>query len=146
MVNETELAYAEVDAILELLEDEYVNRIPAQVREFFKKEKNKEYILNIRSDIGLDGQKIKAETISLLTLLQINYLCDSEEERKEILKELQENDRLKEEGLREKYNPDNIFKNRNNKLEKEENVAMVEYKEPSFIRRILDRIKILFKR
>lgn len=146
MVNETELAYAEVDAILELLEDEYVNRIPAQVRDFFKKEKNKEYILNIRSDIGLDGQKIKAETISLLTLLQINYLCDSEEERKEILKELQENDRLKEEGLREKYNPDNIFKNRNNKLEKEENVAMVEYKEPSFIRRILDRIKILFKR
>ena len=146
MVNETELAYAEVDAILELLEDEYVNRIPAQVREFFKKEKNKEYILNIISDIGLDGQKIKAETISLLTLLQINYLCDSEEERKEILKELQENDRLKEEELREKYNPDNIFKNRNNKLEKEENVAMVEYKEPSFIRRILDRIKILFKR
>jgi hypothetical protein len=146
MVNETELAYAEVDAILELLEDEYVNRIPAQVREFFKKEKNKEYILNIRSDIGLDGQKIKAETISLLTLLQINYLCDSEEERKEILKELQENDRLKEEESREKYNPDNIFKNRNNKLEKEENVAMVEYKEPSFIRRILDRIKILFKR
>lgn len=146
MVNETELAYAEVDAILELLEDEYVNRIPAQVREFFKKEKNKEYILNIRSDIGLDGQKIKAETISLLTLLQINYLCDSEEERKEILKELQENDRQKEEELREKYNPDNIFKNRNNKLEKEENVAMVEYKEPSFIRRILDRIKILFKR
>ena len=146
MVNETELAYAEVDAILELLEDEYVNRIPAQVREFFKKEKNREYILNIRSDIGLDGQKIKAETISLLTLLQINYLCDSEEERKEILKELQENDRLKEEESREKYNPDNIFKNRNNKLEKEENVAMVEYKEPSFIRRILDRIKILFKR
>ena len=146
MVNETELAYAEVDAILELLEDEYVNRIPAQVREFFKKEKNKEYILNIRSDIGLDGQKIKAETISLLTLLQINYLCDSEEERKEIRKELQENDRLKEEESREKYNPDNIFKNRNNKLEKEENVAMVEYKEPSFIRRILDRIKILFKR
>ena len=146
MVNETELAYAEVDAILELFEDEYVNRIPAQVREFFKKEKNKEYILNIRSDIGLDGQKIKAETISLLTLLQINYLCDSEEERKEILKELQENDRLKEEESREKYNPDNIFKNRNNKLEKEENVAMVEYKEPSFIRRILDRIKILFKR
>lgn len=145
MVNETELAYAEVDAILELLEDEYVNRIPAQVREFLK-EKNKEYILNIRSDIGLDGQKIKAETISLLTLLQINYLCDSEEERKEILKELQENDRLKEEESREKYNPDNIFKNRNNKLEKEENVAMVEYKEPSFIRRILDRIKILFKR
>ena len=146
MVNETELAYAEVDAILELLEDEYVNRIPAQVREFFKKEKNKEYRTNINAEISLDKQDLKDETISILTLLQINYLCDSEEERKEILKELQENDRLKEEELREKYNPDNMFKNRNNKLEKEENVAMVEYREPSFIRRILDRIKILFKR
>lgn len=41
MVNETELAYAEVDAILELLEDEYVNRIPAQVREFLKKKRTK---------------------------------------------------------------------------------------------------------
>lgn len=145
MVNKTELAYAEVDAILDLLEDEYVNKIPAQVREFFKKEKNKEYRTNINAEIGLDKQDLKDETISILTLLQINYLCDSEEEKQEILNELYENDRLKEE-LREKYNPDNIFKNRNNKLEKEENATMVEYKEPSFIRRILDRIKILFKR
>ncbi|MGN1384458.1 MAG: hypothetical protein ACI4XD_04120 [Clostridia bacterium] len=41
MVNETELAYAEVDDILELLEDEYVNRIPAQgvlsIRTFIEK-------------------------------------------------------------------------------------------------------------
>ena len=114
MGNETELAYAEVDAILELLEDEFVNRIPVKVREFFKDEKDKEYIPNIRSDIGLDEQALKAETISILTLLQLNYWCDSEEEKQEILNELQENDRLKEEELREKYNPDNIFKNRNN--------------------------------
>ena len=42
MKNETELAYSEVDAILELLEDEFVNRIPEKVRKFFKDEKNKE--------------------------------------------------------------------------------------------------------
>ena len=112
MENETELAYAEVDAILELLEDEFVNRIPKKVRKFFKDEKDKEYKPTIRSDIGLDEQDLKSETISILTLLQLNYLCDSEEEKQEILNELQENDRLKEEELREKYNPDNIFKRR----------------------------------
>lgn len=144
-MNETELAYAEVDAILELLEDEYVNKIPAQVREFFKKEKNKEYRPNINVKIGLDTLDLKDETISILTLLQINYLCDSEEEKQEILNELYENDRLKEKELREKYNPDNIFKEKNKTQEKEV-VAMVEYKEPNFIRKILDKIKRFFKR
>ena len=146
MGNETELAYAEVDAILELLEDELVNRIPEKVREFFKDEKNKEYKPTIRSDIGLDEQDLKAETISILTLLQLNYLCDSEEEKQEILNELQENDRLKEDELREKYNPDNIFKNRNNTHENKQNVARVEYKEPSIIKKILDKIRKIFKR
>lgn len=146
MGNETELAYAEVDAILELLEDELVNRIPEKVREFFKDEKNKEYKPTIRSDIGLDEQDLKAETISILTLLQLNYLCDSEEEKQEILNELQENDRLKEDELREKYNPDNIFKNRNKTHENKQNVALVEYKEPSIIKKILDKIRKIFKR
>ena len=146
MDNETELAYAEVDAILELLEDEFVNRIPEKVRKFFKDEKDKEYIPIIRSDIGLDEQDLKAETISILTLLQINYLCNSEEEKQEILNELQENDRLKEEELREKYNLDNIFKNKNNTYENKQNVALVEYKEQSIIKKILDKIRKIFKR
>lgn len=148
MGNETELAYAEVDAILELLEDELVNRIPEKVREFFKDEKDKEYKPTIRSDIGLDEQDLKAETISILTLLQLNYLCNSEEEKQEILNELQENDRLKEEELREKYNPDNIFKRRDEKIistEKEEK-ALVEYKNHNFIRKIINKIIKMFRR
>ena len=148
MINETELAYAEVDAILELLEDEYLKKIPAQVREFFKKEKNKEYRININAKIGLDEQNLKDETISILTLLQINYLCDSEEEKQEILNELYENDRLKEEELREKYNPDNIFKSKV-KIDKNinsESVAIMKYRERSIIKRILDKILRLLKR
>ena len=148
MINETELAYAEVDAILELLEDEYLKKIPAQVREFFKKEKNKEYRININAKIGLDEQNLKDETISILTLLQINYLCDSEEEKQEILNELYENDRLKEEELREKNNPDNIFKSKV-KIDKNinsESVAIMKYRERSIIKRILDKILRLLKR
>lgn len=148
MVNETELAYAEVDSIIELLEDKFANRIPEQVREFFKKEKNDDYIPKIRSDIGLDEQELKAETISILTLLQLNYLCNSEEEKQEILSELQENDRLKEEELREKYNPDNIFKRRDERIistEKEEK-ALVEYKNHNFIRKIINKIIKMFRR
>ncbi|MGN1384466.1 MAG: hypothetical protein ACI4XD_04165 [Clostridia bacterium] len=118
------------------------------MREFFKKEKNKEYRTNINAEIGLDEQDLKDETISILTLLQINYLCDSEEEKQEILNELYENDRLKEEELRERYNPDNIFKS---KVKTDENinsesVALIKYKERSIIKRILDKILRFLKR
>lgn len=140
MENQTEQAYAEVDAILELLEEEFVNRIPEKVRKFFKDEKDKEYIPNIISDIGLDEQNLKSETISILTLLQINYLCDSEEEKQKILKELQENDKLKEEELREKYNPDNIFNKRNSIENKKQEVNLINYKEPSFMKKLLEKI------
>lgn len=140
MINETELAYSEVNAILNLLEDEFVNRIPSNVREFFKQEMDKEYIPNIRTDIGLDEQDLKSETISILTLLQINYLCDTEEEKQEILNQLSENDKKRESILKEKYNPDNIFKKKNDIQENEKNVALIEYKEPNFIKRLLNKI------
>ena len=144
MIKETELAYAEVDEIINLLDEEYANKIPAQVKEFFKKEKDKEYIPNINKNISLADQNLKDETISILTLLQINYLCN-EEEKKEILNELKEIDKIKENELREKYNPDNIFRNRNNMQEKEV-VAMIEYKQPNIIRKLLNKIIKLFKR
>ncbi|MBE5820649.1 MAG: hypothetical protein E7310_07590 [Clostridiales bacterium] len=146
MIEETELAYSEVNAILDLLEEDFANRIPTNIRDFFKKEMDKEYIPNIRTDIGLDEQELKSETISILTLLQINYLCNTEEEKQDILRELSENDKKRESILREKYNPDNIFKNKNNLEKSESCTALVEYKEVNIIKRILNKILSFFKK
>jgi len=144
MENKSQLAYAEVDAILDMLETETVEKIPLKVREFFKNEKDKNYIPKISEDFSeIENMELMRETICLLTILDINYWCETEEEKQFVLNKLKENDRKKEEELREKYNPDNIFKNKN-KIQ--EIVAMVEYKEPNFIRRLLDKIKRLFKR
>ena len=144
MENKSQLAYAEVDAILDMLETEAVEKIPVKVREFFKNEKDKNYIPKISEDFSeIENMELMRETICLLTILDINYWCETEEEKQFVLNKLKENDRIKEEELREKYNPDNIFKNKN-KIQ--EIVAMVEYKEPNFIRRLLDKIKRLFKR
>ena len=144
MENKSQLAYAEVDAILDMLETEAVEKIPLKVREFFKNEKDKNYIPKISEDFSeIENMELMRETICLLTILDINYWCETEEEKQFVLNKLKENDRIKEEELRERYNPDNIFKNRNNT---QEIVAMVEYKEPNFIRRLLDKIKRLFKR
>ena len=56
-----------------------------------------------------------------------------------------------EKELREKYNPDDIFKNKkNNQIKIEETqtkeTAIVEYKEKNFLQKIFDKIKHLFRK
>ena len=144
MENKSQLAYSEVDAILDMLETEAVEKIPLKVREFFKNEKDKNYIPKISEDFSeIENMELMRETICLLTILDINYWCETEKEKQFVLNKLKENDRIKEEELREKYNPDNIFKNKNNT---QEIVAMVEYKEPNFIKRILNKILSFLRR
>ena len=86
------------------------------------------------------------ETICLLTILDINYWCETEEEKQLILNKLEDNDRIKEEELRERYNPDNIFKNKVNENINSESVALIEYKERSIIKRVFDKIFRFLKR
>ena len=54
--------------------------------------------------------------------------------------------------LEEKYNPDNLFKNKRNNdignenIEEKENVSLVEYKKQGIFKRILEKITRLFKK
>ena len=142
------LAYSEVYEILNLLEDEYKNRVPEKVIEFFERERDEKYNPIIEIDVPLDKQNLKRETMVLLAILNMNYWCDNEDEKQEMLKSFNENEvskKLKEKELAEKYNPDNLFK-KNEIHEVIEEVAMVEYKEPNFIQKIISRIKSLFRR
>lgn len=153
MEENSSLAYSEVYEILKLIEDEYVNRIPKKIMDFFEEERDKEYNPIIDVNIPLDEQNLKRETMVLLAILNYNYWCDSEEEKKEIQEELIKNSELKEQAekeLAERYNPDNIFKKR--KEEKEpiinsnENKQLIEYKEQGFIKKLLHKIMSFFRK
>jgi len=140
-----QIAYAEVDAILELLEDEYKKRVPNKIRDFFREEKAEDYNPRIDVQKSLLEQNLQRETFVLLTILELNYWCNSEEEKKELLKELNENEEQAKKELYEKYNPDNIFKTKNEeKDEKQEELALVEYKEKNIFKKIIDKIYYIF--
>ena len=142
------LAYSEVYEILNLLEDEYKNRVPKKVIEFFERERDEKYNPIIEIDVPLDKQNLKRETMVLLAILNMNYWCDNADEKQEMLNSFNENEaskKIKEKELAEKYNPDNLFK-KNEIHEVIEEVAMVEYKEPNFIQKIIFKIKSLFRR
>lgn len=130
------MAYSEVYEILNLMEDEDKEKVPQEVSDFFEEQRMKEYKPKIRTDIPLTEQNLRRETVVLLTILVINYWCDSEEEKQLFIDELEKNEKMKME-LQEKYNPDNLFKNRRKTkedvvMEQIENVGMIQYKENLF--------------
>ena len=144
MVMENMLAYAEIDEILNLLEDDYREMVPKKVRDFFKEEKMKDYHPEIDIEKPLIEQNLKRETMVLLAILNLNYWCENEEEKQSFLNELNKNEEEKNE-LEEKYNPNNLFKKKQDEST-ENNLQIIEYKKPNFIQRLLTKIKKIFKR
>ena len=146
MVMENMLAYAEIDEILNLLEDNYRERVPKKVIDFFKEEKMKDYHPEIDIEKPLIEQNLKRETIVLLAILNLNYWCENEEEKQRFLNELDKNEEEKKE-LEEKYNPDNLFKKEKQiKILKEENTSLIEYKKTNMLKRVFEKIMNFFKR
>ena len=140
------IAYSEVDKILSLMEEEYVNKIPSKVLEFIKREKLDDYSPNIKADIPLTEQNLKRDTMIMLAVLNLNYWCESEKEKQEFLDELAKNEKERE-ALEEKYNPDNIFKNKiNNEDIIKQNILPVEYKKENIFKKILNKISSFFKK
>ena len=148
MILDTMMAYSEVYEILNLLDKDYKEKVPDKVRTFFEEERLKDYKPEIDTDTPLIDQNLKRETIVLLAILNLNYWCDTPEEKQEILDELSNNEKEKKELL-EKYNPDNLFKKRPEEKQEfahTEELSVVEYKKPNFIQKLLSKIARLFKK
>lgn len=146
-MEDIKMAYCEVDIILGQIENEYVNKIPTELRKLFKEQKREDYFPEIRTDIPLSEQKLLRKTIAILAMLNLNYWCEDEKEKQELIQIYAENDKKREEELREKYNPDNLFKKKN--IEEENNnesKELVEYKEENFFNKILRKIASFFKK
>ena len=138
----TRQAYTEIDTFIELLDEYNRNKIPQKLREYFKKEKDINYIKNINPNQPIKEQNLKEETLALIAMLNLQYWCEDKEEKLRLRKIYEENENKYQATLREKYNPDNLFKNKQSKVETVENsVAMIEYKESFFT-----KIKNWFKR
>ena len=105
-------AYSEVDAILEKMDKANVEKIPIKLRKMFKEEKDVEYQNKIDIYNKVQKKELEPKTLTLLAMLYLNYWCENDEEENSLIKQYAENDRKSEEETREKYNPDNLFKNK----------------------------------
>ena len=105
----TRQAYSEVDEFIELLDEYEKYQVPEKLREFFKKEKDQNYYKGLNPNIPIKDQGLKDESLAILALLNLQYWCDDEEEKKRLKKIYSENEEKYFKYMREKYNPEKIF-------------------------------------
>ena len=139
-------AMSETLHYLKGIRKEDVDKIPKKFITFLEENASKEYICNFDYNKPLKELNPLDETKGIIGTICLNYWCKTQEQKQEYLKRLNENERKYQEGLREKYNSDNIFKNKEEKITPSQNepitveTAMVEYKE-SIFKKILNKIK-----
>ena len=142
---ETRQAYCEVDKILELISNDMSNKIPVKLKEFFKREMDKNYIPKIDINKPIKEQNLKRKTIIIISNLNLQYWCKDENKKQELLRQYSNNNRKHQEELREKYNPDNMFKNRqSNEVSKEIQNLPVEKKNENIFNIVINKIKKFF--
>ena len=131
-------AYVEILEIIKHMEQKYRDKIPIKLLKFFEENKDSSYEYNLNEIKEKQNEIFSQKTIELLAMLELKYLATETE--KELLKEaLEENDKIYQAELREKYNTDTLFKNKVETLEN--SIAMVEHKKSIFT-----KIKNWFKR
>ena len=92
-IQKTRIAYAELDEFIELLDKEDRNKIPSKLRGFFKEEKDKNYFKNISTEIPIEEQNLKEETLALIALLYLKYICEDEDEKQNLRQIYEENEK-----------------------------------------------------
>lgn len=136
----------EVDEILNYLSEEDLLKIPEEIRNIIKENKDKEYFWEYDVTKPLKNQEVCRDTIAILSYLNMEYLLT--EKQKEYMKNLHElNEKKSEEAKAEQYNVEDLFKRKKeqNQTNQEEQMALVEYKE-SFFTKVISKIKNFFLR
>ena len=139
-------AYKEVIEVLKYTKREDVNKIPQYKIVLWRQNMKKDYDFKINTNKTLDEQNLSSEAKSIIANIFKKYwTTDYQKERIEA-KEKYDIEQMEKEKS-EKYNPDDIFKNKNLNVKKDvpipKDLAMIEYKE-SIFKKIINKIKKFF--
>lgn len=137
-------AAVEINSIFENMSIDLLNKIPQNFREFFNKIASKDYKFQYDKRVRLNEQKLLPKTKGILAFIYRDYLCD-EIEKENYNKEYNRVLMLKEIEKQEKYNANDIFKNRKNESSNI-NTLPIKYKKMSLFRKIFEKLKSILKK
>lgn len=144
----TKEIYSEVYQVLNLLGNDYIDKLPTSLINMLKEKREINYNPEYTDAIPLNEQNIKKETMAIIALLYLNYWCEDENEKLEIKQILKSNEDRYQLELRKRYNLDNIFKNYEQESKKveadiDDETSMIPYKK-SIFKKIINKLKSAF--
>ena len=147
--------YSEVNSVLNMLGEEYIQKLPKNLYDLVKSNQLEGYNPTYIKEKDLSEQNIQKESLSMIALFHLNYWCETEQEKQELKKLLSNNEEKYKKELEEKYSYDNLFKNKSSNITQETENKQEQRREQtdikivpkeSFIQKIVNLIKNLFKR
>lgn len=138
-------AYKEILEILKYVPEESVKKIPQEMRDMFEKEQLKTYDFQIDTSKTFEEQELLEETKAILANIFRDYWATPYQKERIEIKEKYDRQQS-EEQKRKRYNPNDFFKNKNNRnpdLEKLSNLP-IEVKKESFFKKIINFFKKKF--
>lgn len=102
----TRQSYSEIDSFLKCLEQHERDKIPQKLQMFFAREKDEKYKKEISKDIPISEQGLKKETLEIIAILNLQYWCEDEDEKKRLKAIYDKNDEIykKKIKINENYN------------------------------------------
>ena len=138
-------AYKEILEILKYVPEESVKKIPQEMRDMFEKEQLKTYDFQIDTSKTFEEQELLEETKAILANIFRDYWATPYQKERIEIKEKYDRQQS-EEQKRNIYNPNDVFKNKNNRnpdFEKLSNLP-IEVKKESFFKKIINFFKKKF--
>lgn len=145
MIDNYPKAYKEVIEILKYVPQESVDKIPEKTIDMFKVKMDKNWNFKVDINKPFEEQELLEETKAIFANIFRDYWATPEQKESIETREKYELEKIDEEK-REKYNPNDIFKN--NKFQKvdenTENNLPIEVKKENFFEKLLNFIKKFF--
>lgn len=152
--NEYGEAAVEVLDILDNTNKTDVDKIPSSFIQFLVDNASEDYKVNLDHSKLISEMNLKEKTKEILGVIYINWWCDKKE-KEEYMKQIKKLEIKRQEEMKEKYNPNKIFDNKNkvqthtNETKvgtaQNETVTIIEYKE-SIIKKIWNKILSFFNK
>ena len=139
--------------ILDNTNKEDVAKIPSSFIKFLVDNASEDYVVNFDHSKSISELNIKEKTKEILGTIYINWWCDNKQ-KEQYKKQIEAQEKRKQEELRKKYNHNNIFENKkkmqiSNETQEEinsknETLAITSNKENIF-KRTINKVISLFK-
>lgn len=129
-------AYAEVDYIINHMNQKYREKVPPKMLAFFSELKDPNHQVNINPYVPLQNQGLKRYTLEIIALLHLKYWCEDEERKKELYNIMLRNQEKLEEQMRDRYSVEKLFDNTTDTVsENEKETEKEDFTKPRVVQR-----------